>query len=240
MQDAEAQWTPRKSLVTHIWWHLALFHIQLGQFEEALSLLDARIKEDAKEDKGLFTLSDATSLLMRLELEGQPLGVDLKDRWREIAEVYENNQMDAAGAQTFYDFHILIALLFGDKKQAAKQIIDSLDSAADCSTSHRWNSYVLGRVGKELCGGLLAFANEEYGECVDHMYPVRHELSSLIGGSNAQVSILSQILMSAAVKAGKNYHSLAKQLLQEQAAACGYNTKNNFHQRIAQKIGAFI
>ena len=219
---------------------MALCHVQLGQFEEALSLLDARIKEDAKQDKGLFVLSDATSLLIRLELEGKPIGVDLKDRWREIAEIYENNQMDAAGAQTFYDFHILIALLFGDKQNAAKQIIDSLDSAADCSTSHKWNSYILGRVGKELCGALLAFSKEEYGECVDLMYPVRHELASFIGGSKAQVSILFQILMSAAVKAGKNYHSLAKQLLQEQTAACGYSTKNNFHQRIAQKIGAFI
>jgi hypothetical protein len=240
LHDTEAQWKPRKSLVTHIWWHWALCHVQLGQFEEALSLLDSTIKEDAKQEKGLFQLSDATSLLMRLELEGKPIGVDLKDRWREIAEIYENNQMDAAGAQTFYDFHILIALLFGDKQKAAKQIIDSLDSASDCITRNRWNSYVLGRVGKELCGGLLAFANEEYGECVDLMYPVRHDLDSFIGGSKAQVSILSQILLSAAVKAGKNYHSLAKQLLQEQAAACGYNSKNNFHQRIAQKIGAFI
>ena len=214
--------------------------MQLGQFEEALLLLDAKIKEGAKRDKGLFALSDATSLLMRLELEGQPIGVDLKDRWREIAQIYENNHMDTAGTRTFYDFHILIALLFGDKQKAAKQIIDSLYSAADGSSSHRWNQYVLGRVGKELFGGLLAFANEQYVDCVDLMYPVRRDLLSFVGGSKAQVSILSQILMAAAVRAGKTYHSLAKQLLQEQVAACGYSAEHSFHQRTAQKLGAFI
>ena len=214
--------------------------MQLGQFEEALSLLDDKIKEDAKQDKGLFVLSDATSLLMRLELEGKPIGVDLKDRWREIAEIYEGNHMEAAGAQTFYDFHILIALLYGNKHKAAEKIIDSLDSSADGSNSQRWNSYVLGKVGKELCRGLLAFANEDYTECVELMYPVRHDLMSFIGGSKAQLSILNQILMTAAVRAGNDYHSLAKQLLQEQATTCGYRTKDNFHQRIAEKIGAFI
>lgn len=215
-------------------------HVQLGQYEEALSLLDTKLRDEAKQDKGLFVLSDATSLLMRLELEGKPNGVDLKDRWREIAAIYENNQMEAAGAQTFYDFHILIALLFGDKRKAAEQIIDRLESAGRNGNHQRWNSHVLARVGKELCGGLTSFANEEYGECVDFMYPVRHELVSLIGGSKAQVSILSQIIIVAAVRAGNEYQSLAKQLLQEQVAACGYTADNSLHQRIATKIGNSI
>ena len=212
----------------------------MGQFEEALELLDNKITEDAKSDKGLFVLSDATSLLMRLELEGKPIGVDLKDRWREIGEIYENNQMETAGAHIFYDFHTLIALLFGDKRKAAKELMEKLDSLADGSTNKRWNSFVLGRVGKELCGGLLAFADDDFGKCVDLMYPIRHDLASLIGGSKAQTSILLQILIGAAVKAGKDYIPLANQLLQEQVATCGYKAENSLHQRLAEKIGVLI
>ena len=212
----------------------------MGQFEAALELLDNKIKEDAKSDKGLFVLSDATSLLMRLELEGKPLGIDLKDRWREIGEIYENNQMEAAGAHIFYDFHTLIALLFGDKRKAAKELIDKLDSLADGSTNKRWNSFVLGRIGKDLCEGLLAFADDDFCKCVDLMYPIRHDLASLIGGSKAQTSILLQILIGAAVKSGKDYIPLANQLLQEQVAACGYKAENSLHQRIAEKIGVLI
>ena len=212
----------------------------MGQFEEALELLDNKITEDAKSDKGLFVLSDATSLLMRLELEGKPIGVDLKDRWREIGEIYENNQMETAGAHIFYDFHTLIALLFGDKRKAAKELIDKLDSLADGSTNKRWNSFVLGRIGKDLCEGLLAFADDDFCKCVDLMYPIRHDLASLIGGSKAQTSILLQILIGAAVKSGKDYIPLANQLLQEQVAACGYKAENSLHQRIAEKIGVLI
>ena len=212
----------------------------MGQFEEALELLDNKITEDAKSDKGLFVLSDATSLLMRLELEGKPIGVDLKDRWREIGEIYENNQMETAGAHIFYDFHTLIALLFGDKRKAAKELMEKLDSLADGSTNKRWNSFVLGRVGKELCRGLLAFADDDFGKCVDIMYPIRRDLASLIGGSKAQTSILLQILIGAAVKAGKDYIPLANQLLQEQVATCGYKAENSLHQRLAEKIGVLI
>ena len=226
-------------MVTHIWWHLALCHIQLGQYEDALSLWDDRLQEEVHKDKGLFVLSDATSILMRLELEELPMGLDLKDRWREIASIYENNHLDSAGAMTFYDFHILIALLFGDKRKAAQRIIDSLESAAN-RTSRKWNSFVLNKVGKEICQGLLAFASDEYRECVNFMYPIRHDMVALIGCSKTQVSILSQILILAAVRAGKDYNSLAKQLLNEQVAACGYAAENSLHQRIAQRIGTSI
>ena len=30
LSDTESQWQQRASLVTHVWWHKALFHFQLG------------------------------------------------------------------------------------------------------------------------------------------------------------------------------------------------------------------
>ena len=52
-----------------------------------------------------FPMSDTTALLLRLEMDGKPKGVDLKDTWREIGETYAN--MDTVN-NTFYDFHMLV------------------------------------------------------------------------------------------------------------------------------------
>ena len=65
-------------------------------------------------DNNTFHLSDATSLLMRLELEGLPAGVSLKDRWREVARMYEDH-IESSDAILFYDFHTALACLYGDK-----------------------------------------------------------------------------------------------------------------------------
>ena len=59
-------------------------------------------------------MSDATSLLMRLELESLPSGVSLKDRWREVALLYEEH-IENSDASLFYDFHAVLACLYGDK-----------------------------------------------------------------------------------------------------------------------------
>jgi hypothetical protein len=52
---------------------------------------------------------------MRLELEDfRPAGVSLKDRWREVALLYAD-QVEASDAMLFYDFHTLLACLYGDQ-----------------------------------------------------------------------------------------------------------------------------
>ena len=51
---------------------------------------------------------------MRLELESKPVGVSLKDRWREIARLYEDH-IEGSDALLFYDFHTLLACLYGDQ-----------------------------------------------------------------------------------------------------------------------------
>ena len=41
-------------------------------------------------DPRSFPLTDATSLLMRLQMEPESIGIDLKDRWREVGKMYQN------------------------------------------------------------------------------------------------------------------------------------------------------
>ena len=51
LEDTENQWKPRNSLVTHVWWHKALFNVQLGKFEQALTLWDDVIIPNVKKCK---------------------------------------------------------------------------------------------------------------------------------------------------------------------------------------------
>ena len=48
LEDKADNWRPRASLVSHMWWHNALFHVQLGEFEQALTLFDNVISENIK------------------------------------------------------------------------------------------------------------------------------------------------------------------------------------------------
>ena len=69
-------------------------------------------------DNNVFHLSDAASLLMRLELESKPAGVSLKDRWREVSSLYKGH-IENSDTMLFYDFHSVIACLYGDQVRSS-------------------------------------------------------------------------------------------------------------------------
>ena len=63
-------------------------------------------------EPGPFPLSDATALLMRLQMEPTPIGIDFKDRWRELGIMYQNLlETMPPSMYIFYDFHALLGCL---------------------------------------------------------------------------------------------------------------------------------
>jgi len=77
-------WAHCNNFRYHVWWHLALFHLDRGDYAEALRLYDAEVRQDRTDD--YRDISNAASLLSRLEIEG----VDVGDRWDEMAAICEN------------------------------------------------------------------------------------------------------------------------------------------------------
>ncbi len=80
LQDVSTTWTGLNSfMVTHNWWHQALFALELDRHDEVLALYDQQVWGVAKE----YTQDqiNAVSLLARLELAG----VDVGDRWDDVA-----------------------------------------------------------------------------------------------------------------------------------------------------------
>ena len=69
-------------------------------------------------DPRSFPLTDATSLLMRLQLEPEPIEIDLKDRWREVGNMYQNLVETDSTMFIFDDFHALLGCLYGNERYA--------------------------------------------------------------------------------------------------------------------------
>jgi hypothetical protein len=88
MVAREPLWsTPGHLNQVHIWWHKALFHLELGQYDAALALYDGPIR--ASQRPVALSLTNATALLWRLDA----LGVEIGGRWLEEAALWEGLEL---------------------------------------------------------------------------------------------------------------------------------------------------
>ncbi len=94
MQDCDA-------LAVHLWWHMALYYIELGKPERALLLYDSAVRKG--KTIGVLDLVDASSLLFRLQVAG----VDVGDRCDEVVECWRPRLGD--NTLVFNDLHFLMA-----------------------------------------------------------------------------------------------------------------------------------
>lgn len=89
-------------MLTHNWWHAALFEITLGDRDAALDVFDTRVwgvRRDCCQDQ-----INAVSLLARLELAG----LDVGDRWHDLAPHLAARIDDRANP--FVDLHYAYGL----------------------------------------------------------------------------------------------------------------------------------
>jgi len=111
----EGSWAHCNNFRFHVWWHRALMHLDLGEHDTALALYDADIRAEKTDD--YRDISNGASLLARLELEG----VDVGNRWEELADLSERRATD--GCLAFADLHYMLALCGGERDSAAAAMI---------------------------------------------------------------------------------------------------------------------
>ena len=73
-------WTEDNFFAVHNWWHLALYHLEIGEIEEVLRLFDGPIH--GARSRVMIDMIDAAALLWRLHLRG----VDVGERWQTVAD----------------------------------------------------------------------------------------------------------------------------------------------------------
>lgn len=186
-----AAWQGANNFRYHVWWHKALLHMERGEMDFALCLYDAQIRADKTDD--YRDIANATSLLMRLELEG----VDVGHRWQELADFSKRRVDD--GCLVFADLHYLLALTGADRGAAAAQMTARF--ARDAAKSGEMPARV-DAPGTAALAGLTAFAEGRYDSAFLNLAAAR-PLMSTIGGSHAQRDVFERMTIDAGLRAGR-------------------------------------
>jgi tetratricopeptide (TPR) repeat protein len=202
-------WSRDNFLAVHNWWHLALYHLELGEIDEVLRLFDGPIH--GARSRTMIDMIDAAALLWRLHLRG----IDPGDRWQTVADGFAPamGQELEAGAYAFNDMHAMMAFVGSGRRDLAEQI---LAAQREAMTRDDDNARFTRDVGHAAALAMQAFGDERYDEVVRLIRPVRG-IANRFGGSHAQRDVLDLTLIEAALRAGQR--DLAKALAAERVAA---------------------
>ena len=223
MAAREPLWsTPGHMNQVHIWWHKALFHLELGQYDAALALYDGPIR--ATQRPVALSLTNASALLWRLDT----LGCEIGDRWRPLADMWQGH---ADGeCLVFADIHAAMAELRSGQEALAERRLEAMRETArngiDAASLYR-------AVGIPIVQGLAAFHRGAYAEAMELLLPVRVDLWQ-IGGSHAQRDVVNWTLAEAAGRAGQR--DVALSLAHERLATRPRSAPNRRFLRHAQEI----
>ncbi len=207
LDGREASWTHCNNFRFHVWWHRALMHLDLQNYDAALAIYDADIRAEKTDD--YRDIANAASLLSRLEMEGVNVGT----RWDELADLSENRATD--GCLAFADLHYLLALCGGDRDAAAARLIGRMSRTQHNSGEA---ARIIAKPGLHLAQGLQAFASGEYSAAWLHLREARPDFQ-LIGGSHAQRDVFARITIEAALRGGCT--DTARRLLQQRTSLRG-------------------
>lgn len=187
MAERSAHWTGEGASSTHLWWHLALHHLELGDAREALALYDRHVAGVA-----LNELIDASALLWRLELRGLETG----RRWRALAERWAPRAGEAFCA--FNDLHAMAAFVGACRRDLQRELLRAQRRRLALGGT---NEGMLRSVGLPACEALAAYGEGDYRRAADllgRLPAVSHRL----GGSHAQRGLLGLTLRAAERKIG--------------------------------------
>ena len=223
MKAREPLWsTPSHLNQVHIWWHKALFHLELGQYEAALALYDGPMR--ATQRPVALSLTNATALLWRLDA----LGCDTGDRWRDLAASWEGH---ADGkCLVFTDIHAAMAELRSGQETLVERRLEAMRETAASGVEA---AGLYRTVGVPVVEGLAAFHRGAWAEAVELLLPVRFDLWQ-IGGSHAQRDVVGWTLTEAAVRA--NQRDVALSLAYERLGARRRSAPNRRFLRHAEAV----
>lgn len=191
MRDVSDTWVGLNSfMVTHNWWHVALFLIDLDRDDEALAIHDDHVWGVAMD----YTQDQigAVSLLARLELAG----IDVGARWDDVAAHLLHRLDDHV--LPFLDLQYLYGLARAGRDEADVLLgrIEAFAARAPDQTRAAWQ-----QVCVPAAHGLLAHARGDFPRAIEALGTALPRMVE-IGGSHAQRDLFDQVLLDARVRAG--------------------------------------
>ena len=197
--DAGVRWLAGKSrhwahcnnFGCHVWWHLALFHLDRGNLGAALALYDRKVRPEPTDD--YRDIANAASLLLRLELEGTDVG----GRWEELGALCAARTED--GCVVFADLHYLMALNRTGREPEAAALTARI--ARDAQGLDHDQHEVCAVAGLPAARGLNAFRAGRWAEAHRALALALPQLHR-VGGSHAQRDLFERMTIDAALRAG--------------------------------------
>jgi len=183
MQDRLAHWSVDTVAATHLWWHLALFHLARDDTGAALALYDQRVR--AGRSRELADLIDAASLLWRFEL----LDVDTSGRWLELSAAWAPHVDDAYC--TFSDLHAMLAHVGARDWSSAGRLERALLERQASETRYGETTRL---VGLPASRAIVAFGRGDYARATQLLGSIPAH-ARRIGGSHAQRDLLYLTLL---------------------------------------------
>jgi tetratricopeptide (TPR) repeat protein len=192
MDDRQPYWSePKCNNRVHIWWHKALFHIELGEFDEALALYDREIVPAIR--PAGTQLCNATSLLWRLET----LGCEAGDRWDHQLNLWQQ-QLNGMSSP-FNEIHAAMTALRANDREAYETVLEGMRRSA-AAGSELVPAYR--DVAIPVAEAMACFVDRDYAACVDGLLRTEADLWRM-GGSIAQRDFVEWTLAEAAIRSGQ-------------------------------------
>jgi hypothetical protein len=185
-------WSRESFFAIHNWWHLALYHLDLGDTDEVLKLFDGPIH--GTRSRVVMDMVDASALLWRLHLRG----VDVGNRWQDVAEGWA--PLAEAGMYAFNDMHAMMAFVGAGRADLVEAVLDAQVAAM---AGIKDNARFTREVGHAVSKGIKVFGDGDYSETVRLIRPIRN-IAHRFGGSHAQRDVIDLTLIEAAFRAGQS------------------------------------
>jgi len=168
----------------HLWWHLSLFKLVQGRFDEALELFDREIFPQVS--SFYLDIQNGASLLARLEFQGIDVG---PERWERLAQA----SLESATQNTvwFTAMHHVMALARSGRISAVQSTLDYLRSAGAATGQ--------AALAHDLSRAASAFYRDRPRQALEQMLAIRSRRGEL-GASHAQQDLYEQILITAALQ----------------------------------------
>jgi hypothetical protein len=212
----DGSWLHCNNFRYHVWWHKALLHLDRGEIDAVLDIYDTKMRVDKTDD--YRDIANASSLLMRLSLEGICVGT----RWEELADISERRIDD--GCLAFADLHYMLALIGGERDFAIKKLLSRLGQTANKTQPQAEFDQIRSHPGLVCANGLAAFAEGNFEASFIALSAARPVMQA-IGGSHAQRDVFERLTIDAGIRAGQADKAEAL-LLQRISARAG--TEDHF------------
>ena len=192
LEPNSATWSEGSFLAVHNWWHLALFHLELGEIDQVLRLYDQAIGGPGS--SVVLDMIDASAMLWRLQLRG----VDVGERWPALADRWR--AVLVPGLYAFNDMHAMMAYAAAGRAADQQAVLEAQRAACEREDD---NALFTREVGGPATLAIQAFTKGEFARTADLLRPIRSR-ASRFGGSHAQRDVIDLTLLEAAARGGQD------------------------------------